>query len=137
MVRLTPVPPAGRDVPTRLRVVRRDQSEQWTRTFGKFPLQSIQYARDTRLLAERFVRLEFHFRLEVRSGGICYCQSRTLVRVGCWWLPLPVWLSPRVVAEEMPGQSPDQTRVRVTIKLPLVGMLLDYQGQMETQEILK
>jgi hypothetical protein len=118
-----------------LRTLCRDQREQWYRTFGTFPLQSIQYVRGPRLLAERFGRVEFRFRLEVRSGGIMYCQSRAAMQVGCWWLPLPVWLSPQVAAEEMPGQTPHQTRVHVTVRLPLAGMLLEYQGQMETQDI--
>jgi Domain of unknown function (DUF4166) len=129
------MPPAGHGVPTRLRRLRVQDGEQWNRTFGKFRLQSTQYARDTRLLAECFGRLEIRFRLEVRSGGICYCQCGAAVRVGSLWLPLPLWLSPRVAGEEMPGQTSNQTRVRVTVQLPLVGRALEYEGQMQTQEI--
>jgi hypothetical protein len=38
-----------------------------------------------------------------------------------------------VEAQEMPGDSEYQTRVRVTVRLPMVGLLIDYQGQMELE----
>jgi len=128
------MPPAGQNVPTRLRMLRRGECEEWLRSFGEFPLNSIQHIHTRSVLAERFGRFEVRFRVEVRSGGICYRQCRGAVRlIGCW-LPLPMWLSTRIDAAETPGQAPNRTRVHVTVRLPLAGLLLEYRGEMETQE---
>jgi hypothetical protein len=137
LAKWTGMPPAGHAVPTRLRRRCVEGGEQWDRTFGDFRLQSTQYVVAPRVLGERFGRLEFRFRLEVRSSGICYCQCGTAVRVGRMSLSLPGWLSPRVAGEEMPTPASHQVRVRVTVHLPLVGALLEYTGQINTQEIPK
>lgn len=129
------VPAAGHAVPTQLRRVHVQEGEQWNRMFGDFPLQSTQCALDGQLLAERFGRLELRFRLEVCCGGIRYCQCGAAIRGGWLSLRLPVWIIPRVTAEEMPAETPHQTRVRVKVRLPVVGTILEYQGQMQTQEM--
>jgi hypothetical protein len=127
------LPPASRGIPTRLHVRRHEQFEQWDRTFGKFAFQTTQHRRG-HILVERFGRLEFHFRLDVRGGGICYHQCGAAARIGSSWTPLPAWVCPRIAADEMPGETADQTRVHVTIRIPIIGALMDYQGQMRSQE---
>jgi Domain of unknown function (DUF4166) len=128
------LPPAGCGVPTRLQVRRGERSERWERLFGDFPLNSILQLRGRDVLVERFGRVEFHFRLGVIDGGIQYRQCGAAVLVGRWWMSLPRWLSPRIVAEEMPGDALGQTQVRVTIGIPIFGTLLEYRGRMQSLE---
>lgn len=134
LARWSKLPAAGNAVPTQLRVERTGNCEIWHRRFGSFPLDSTQYVQGPGILAERFGRIEFRFKVEARDGGIYFHQTRAFIRIGRCKLPLPAGLGPRVDAQEMPGDSPYQTRVRVTVRLPVVGLLIDYQGQMEPQE---
>lgn len=134
LVRRSKLPPAGRAVPTRLRVERRGSCEIWRREFGSFPLESTQHVPRAGILVERFGRIEFRFKVQARDGGIYFRQTRAAICVGrCMW-PLPAWLGPRVDAQEMPGDLEYQTRVRVTVRLPLIGLLINYQGEIDQPE---
>lgn len=128
------LPASGRAVPTRLRVERTGNCEIWRRNFGSFPLESTQHTPCERMLIERFGRIEFRFKVQVRNGGMHFHQTRVSIVVGPCKLLLPARLGPRVDAQEMPGDSEYETRVRVTVRLPIVGLLIDYQGQMGPQE---
>jgi len=136
LARRAGMPPPGRSVPTNLRIIRRGDKEEWSRTFGQFPLNSIQYARDG-LLGERFGRMEFWCKLEVRDGGICFLQRRAAICFGRRSLPLPVWVSPQVVGTEMPGRTADETRVCVSVSLRLIGKIFEYQGLMKIAEAVQ
>jgi Domain of unknown function (DUF4166) len=137
LVYLLRLPPAAQNVPTSLHVKSNNSHEHWSRTFGNFSLQTLQYSHDNHLLAERFGKLEFLFQLEVRAGGICFRQRRAAICLGRLRLPLLPSLSPKIFAEETPGKSENQTCVHVTVRLPLLGMLIDYQGQMHSPEVPK
>jgi len=134
LARWSKLPQGGKAVPTRLRVERVGDCEIWHRTFGSFPLESTQHVPCAGVLVERFGNIEFRFKIQVRDGGIHFHQTRVSLLVGRCKLPLPAWLGPRVEAQEMPGDSEYQTRVRVTVRLPIVGLLIDYQGQMAMRE---
>jgi len=134
--RFSKLPAAGRAVPTRLRVERVGNCEIWHRTFGTFPLESTQHVPCAGVLVEHFGSLIFRFKVQVRDGGIHFQQTRVSIRVGRCELPLPSWLGPRVDAQEMPEETENQTRVRVTVRLPIVGLLIDYQGRIEQPEIV-
>ncbi len=131
------LPPEGQNVPTHLHISSNNSQEHWSRSFGNFSLQTLQYLHSDRLLAECFGKLEFLFQLEVHAGGISFRQHRAAIRLGSLRLPLLSWLSPKIVAEEMPGTTEHQTCVHVTVRLPLLGMLIDYQGQMQSPEVPK
>lgn len=135
LARWSKLPAAGTAVPTRLRAERKGSYEIWHRTFGSFALESTQRVPCAGTLVERFGKIELRFKVEARDGGIHFCQTRAAICIGRCRLPLPAWLGPRVDAQEMPGNSEYQTRVRVTVRLPLVGLLIDYQGQIEQPEI--
>lgn len=135
LARLSKLPPDGRAVPTRLRVERMGSREFWRRNFGSFPLESTQHVPRDGILVERFGRIEFRFSAQARDGGIHFRQTRVAIVIGPCRMPLPAWLGPRVDAQEMPGNSEDQTRVRVTVRLALVGLLIDYQGRIEQLEM--
>src|SRR3954468_1420359 len=63
------LPPAGDDVPVRLRVVAVGGRERWIRHFGRHKLQSVQWAEDG-LLVESFGALRFGFRLTVEGPAL-------------------------------------------------------------------
>jgi len=136
LARWSKFPQAGKAVPTRLRVERVGSYEIWHRKFGTFPLESTQLVPCAGVLVERFGNIEFRFKVQVRDGGIHFHQTRASIFVGRCKLPLPAWLGPRVEAQEMPGEMEYQTRVRVTVRLPIVGLLVDYKGLMERQEVV-
>ncbi len=134
LARWSKIPPAGRALPTRLRVERKGSFEVWRRTFGSFPHVSTQQVSRAGTLVERFGGIEFCFKVQSRDSGIQFRQLRAAICVGRCKLPLPAWLGPRVDAQEMPGDLEYQTRVRVTVRLPLVGLLIDYQGEIDQPE---
>ena len=134
--RFSKLPAAGRAVPTRLSVERKGGGEIWRRKFATFPLESKQHVPRAGILVERFGTIEFRFKVQAMDGGIVFRQTRAAICVGRCRLPLPAWLGPRVDAQEMPGETENQTRVRVTVRLPIVGLLIDYQGRIEQPEIV-
>jgi len=115
LARWLKLPLAGTAVPTQLRVERKESCEIWRRKFGSFPLESTQHVPCAGRLFERFGKIEFRFKVDARDGGIRFHQIRAAICVGRCKLPLPAWLGPRVDAQEMPGETENQTRVRVTV----------------------
>lgn len=135
LARWSKLPPAGRAVPTRLRVERKGIHEIWRRSFGSFSLESTQHVPCAGTLVERFGRIEFRFKVQARDGGIHFHQTRAAICVGRCRFLVPACLGPRVDAQEMPGETKNQTRARVTVRLPIVGLLIDYQGKIDQPEI--
>lgn len=129
LARLFRLPPAAASVPTRLIIFADSGGETWQRTFGTHRLVSRQRNLSGRLLAERFGVLELWFRLDVVEGGIVYRQVGAAVRLGLWLARLPRWMSPHVVAQEMPAADNSRTtNVRVHVRVPLAGDLISYAG---------
>jgi hypothetical protein len=93
-------------------------------------LASTQFATDDGLLAERTGPLELRFRLHVVDGAIEYRQVAAALRWGPIVVRLPRFLEPRVAAFEEAIQA-DRTRIRVRCGLPLVGLLIGYDGFLE------
>ncbi len=104
------------------------------RRFGRQMLASIQSSTDSGLIVERFGCLELHVNLEVEYGGLRYHHMQTAIRVGGVRIRLPRWLAPCVDGSEKPAGAPNRTAVRVEVRLPLIGMLLSYDGVLETRE---
>ncbi len=128
------VPPAATAVPVQLLITPHRGGERWLRTFGNCPLVTTQREYRNRLLAERTGMIEFRFRLDVLPGGLCYRQIGAALRLGPWGIALPPWMSPQVEArEEANDADPNQTQVHVQVTLPLIGLLLSYEGCIRTQ----
>ena len=128
------LPMAGASVPVRLVVTPHLHGERWQRTFAERPLVSEQYAGPGGCLVERFGRLEVWFRLAIADGMLCFRQASVGLRFGALRVPLPRWLSPQITAREwtMPGQVCVQ--VAVSVRVPLLGLLLAYGGSMAIKE---
>ena len=99
--------------------------EIWRREFGANRLVTEQQAVDG-YLAESFGLVWLLFRLSVEDGALVYRQVRAWLQWGPVRVPLAAGLAPRVTARE--SGSDDGTRVFVEVKLPGVGPLITYQG---------
>jgi uncharacterized protein DUF4166 len=133
LARLCRLPEAGESVPVRLSVRREGPGERWVRSFGARRLVSSQHACADGLLAERFGPLELRFRLAPTARGLRYEQGGTALCAGPLHLPLPRWMAPRVTATEEAAPPGDRTRLRVTVSLPVVGLLLAYEGELAVE----
>ena len=121
------MPPASEAVAMQLVVAPVPRGEEWRRSFGAHPLVSTQLKHPTGLLAERMGAMEMRFALAVENGALGYRTRRVALCLGPLRLPLPRWLAPRVTAWEKPGAA-DQVQVTVESRLPLVGLLISYEG---------
>ena len=97
------IPAAGDAVPTRLVIAPNSDGQIWQRNFAGNRLVSFQYESPAGVLAERFGRLEFRFKLCVSARALCFHQVGASLRLGLLGLgplavPLPRWLAPQVAA---------------------------------------
>ena len=118
-------PPAGRDVPLKVEFALRGNREVWGRDFAGRAFVSSQEAgqrRFDRLLCERFGPFAFGIAL------VCDAERLTLVfrRWSMFGVPLPRALAPRATAYE--SAEDGRFRFFVEIKLPLIGLIVRYQG---------
>lgn len=101
--------------------------ETWRREFNGHSLLTFQSRDRQGRLLERFAGLEIRLRLTVENGGLIYHQVGAALWRGL--VPLPAFLAPRVVGSEMPD-GPDAVRVNVRVTMPLIGLLIAYEGRL-------
>lgn len=151
LARLVGLPGAAGKVPATLVIHRTADPpvERWSRSFGGEPLRSTMCAEGDRLVEDvgrlQLVyvptgvdgRLEFrHVRTRLRLG-IPRSRRRGrppplafLTRLAELRAPVPRWFAPRVTASVGATPAGDQLDVAVTIRAPLVGVLLTYTGRL-------
>ena len=122
------LPAAGEAVPVTLVVTPSAAGEEWRRTFAGKPLVTRQWLGPDGILVERAGLAEIRFRLEVRDGGLVFHQTGTTLRLGWLRFPLPRWLAPTVAARETPAGPSGGTAVSVRMTLPILGLLISYEG---------
>jgi len=99
--------------------------EQWLRLFGQVPFKTLQWANDG-CLVERVSRSETHLKLDAIDGALHYRTRCVALRLGPLRFQLPRWLAPRVTASET--QEGAGLRIHVDVVLPIVGLLIAYDG---------
>jgi hypothetical protein len=124
------LPGASPAVPVTLAITPSSAGEEWRRTFADMPLVTRQWSCRDGLLAEQAGLTELQFKLEVREGGLIFHHARSYLRLGWLRIPLPYWLAPTVTAREMPAWPPDGTEVSVQVHLPVLGVLISYEGRL-------
>jgi len=129
IARMAGMPPAGEAVPVALVVTVQPDAEEWRRTFGTFPLVSVQRI-DGGLVAERFGRVEVRFRLEAVDGALRYGFEDASLRLGPIRMSLPLAAS---AIERPHGKSAIDVSVDVAMKG--FGRLVAYEGTLTTIEI--
>ena len=115
------LPPAGTNVPVTLEVVVDGDREQWVRRFDAHLMQTWQW-QSGELLIEAGGPLRLGFELVPEQDRLRYRLRRA------WFclVPLPGFLAPRIEAIEV-GRE-DGWEVTVRFILPVVGLLIQYQG---------
>lgn len=123
------MPQAGRDRPVRIVIEATQKGELLSRYYPDCTLRTFQSC-ETRngqtLLGEKFGPFRLLIALTGHESG---CDFR-LVRWSLGPVPLPMALAPRLVANERLHDG--RHRFLVRISLPLIGLLLGYEGDVET-----
>jgi hypothetical protein len=125
------LPPAGDATPITLEVEQRSDVERWCRRFGERLLVTSQWA-DRGLLVENMGLFQCWFRLRAESGALVFEQVRATIGFRRFALPLPRFLSPRVIGRADPGGAEAQVDVR--IHAPIVGLLVSYEGAVTPED---
>lgn len=115
------LPPAGNQVPLSLRVRTDGDAERWVRRFGTHSLCSVQWQQGG-LLVERAGAIRFGLEVSLAGAGMRFRTRRV------WFLGVPLLrvLAPSVEADVVPDEQ--GWTIRVEVRLPLLGPLLQYEG---------
>ena len=116
------LPPAGEGVACRVEVEVEGECERWVRRFGEACLATLQWESGG-LLVEAAGPLRIGFRLAADPVGIRFEP----VRAWLYLVPLPCWLRPSVTASAT--ARPDGWWLEVSVVLPLLGLLVHYEGE--------
>jgi len=127
------MPPAADATPITLEVECAGGVERWKRDFDGRPLLTTQWA-DGGLLVENLGGVQCWFRLRVEDGGLIFEQVRTTIGLRRFAVPLPRFLSPRVVGRAEARERSAHAQVDVRIHAPLVGLLVSYEGAVTPDE---
>jgi hypothetical protein len=121
------LPPAG-DYDLLLVMTPHGDGQRWVRHFGKHLLTTTQS--DHRgLLVESSGPGSLGFELVVEGGALFFRPRRAWV-LG---VPVPLWLSPGIEVENVPAGS-GGWRVVVRFRLPLLGPVGEYEGEVTPEE---
>lgn len=122
-------PPLGK-MPVKVNVKITQSESVWTRSFGKFRFQSaLGCSLKTGLMYERIGPLRFYFKLRLSDETLHW----DINHITLFHIPLPRFFNPSMIAEE--SASLDGYYFKAYIKLPLFGVLLDYEGNLNSQAI--
>ena len=133
LARWSDLPPPSSSAETQLKIVSEAPGERWERRFAAKFFTTRQWLGSDGLLVERVGEWELHFQLRVNDGSLFYDQTSARLCVGKWSMPMPLACAPRVSACEIQDGA---TRVRITVKvtLPLIGILISYEGYLNVKE---
>ena len=123
------MPQAGRDRPVRIVIDATKKGELLSRFYPDCTLRTLQSCETRKgqvLLGEKFGPFRLLIALTGHERG---CDFQ-LVRWTLGPVPLPMALAPRLVANERLHKG--KHRFLVRISLPLIGLLLGYEGDVET-----
>lgn len=126
------MPTAAPATPIDLRVERRGPVERWHRRFGGLGLLTTQWA-DGAFLVEGMGLVQCWFRLRADAGALVFEQVRATLGWGRFTLRLPRALAPLVEGRAEPVGS--RVRVDVRIHVPLLGLLVAYEGEVTPEEV--
>lgn len=121
-------PATAAEIPVSVAMIPQAGREIWTRTFGTKSFTSIQSlgrARDAYLIVERFGLLAFALAL-VADGEHLILRPRRWTFLG---IPMPRALLPS--GDSFETEEGGRFRFNVTIKVPLIGLIVAYRGWLE------
>jgi hypothetical protein len=128
------LPKEAEDLPTTLRIVPMNGYERWERQFGNMTLTTTQWAEPEECMKERFRCLELRYRIDRQMQCVHHKQLSAALRYGRLRIALPRSLAPQVTGSETATATPNRVRVQVDVRLPLIGLLLSYDGEVDMLE---
>ena len=135
LARALRLPEEGSDLPTTLRIVPTPHgSDEWQRRFGASALTTTQRTLGSGWMSEQFNCLELRFRVDRTPVSVHHVQMSAACRFGLLRIPLPRCLAPHVVGSETTTTVPNRIRVQVEVRMPLIGVLLAYDGVVDMLE---
>jgi hypothetical protein len=117
------LPSQGTSVRLQLEVSAEGNRERWRRTFNGAPMQTCQWAHHG-WLVETAGPFRLGYRLAASREGLRF----DLQRAWFYFLPLPPAMAPKIQAVATGRQ--DGWSIRVRAELPVVGLLVQYEGEM-------
>jgi hypothetical protein len=114
-----------------LRIINVESAQRWERDFEGHQLSTLQWADPKGRLVERFGAWEFFFELQVQDAALCYVQCAARLRIGPLGISVPLAIAPRVTAR-VTCDHPTRVNVSVTVTLPGMGLLIAYDGQIDS-----
>jgi Domain of unknown function (DUF4166) len=131
---LLSLPADGDAVDVRLMVTRCGDREHWARQFAGRPLDSFLWRRPNGLLAEQMGPWEIQFHLANDRGTLSYHHGGARFCLGSIRIPVPRWCAPRVLASERSNCETGGIDCSVQVNLPLLGLLIAYDGTLHAVE---
>jgi len=129
------LPEEGSNLSTTLRIASMpDGGERWHRRFGASALTTTQRTLDNGWMSEQFQCLELRFRVDRTPVSVHHVQMNAACRFASLRVPLPRWLAPQVAGSETATSAPNRIRVQVEVRMPLLGVLLAYDGVVDMLE---
>lgn len=123
LCKLLKMPPQTDQVTLRVHGEHHDHEFFWNRTFGEFEMRS-HFVREGAYLVEKLGPLNMKLKLSVEGSTLHYRLQKTTF----WGIPIPALLAPKVIAKE--GEFEQFYRFSVYVRLPLIGLLVCYGGDM-------
>ena len=134
MAKILRMPAVGENVSVSLVVTAHPNGERWHRTFAGKPFITEQRDDGGKFLVERNKGVDVWFRLSVMDGALIYQQTKAALNIGHWHLPLPRRLSTYIVASERAATEKSSVQVSVRVTAPLIGLLIEYEGNIKMEE---
>jgi hypothetical protein len=125
IARIIGFPKTGNDIPVTVTLARQGNRELWQRNFDGQKFKSIQWAgqgRNAHLLMERFGAITVALALETRGAEL----HLTPVSGSLLGIPLPKFMLPH--GDTFETEQNNKFVFDVTIKAPLVGLIVAYRG---------
>jgi uncharacterized protein DUF4166 len=118
-------------VQLRLETTRHDVGERWARTFGTTPLVTQQQGLDGGELVESYGLAELVFQVRVVRQTLEFVLERAALTLGPLSLPM---CGLRITARVKASGRGEGAHLHVATYAPLVGLLLEYEGDVEREE---
>lgn len=125
------LPRAGRNVRTRLRVVRTESGEAWERHFRGVPFFTMQEPGEDSTFTEIIGPIALRMKLVVEDGCLLYQPVHASFKMGRLSIPIPRWCYSSSYAREMACPGSDEPSMIVSMSIPFLGLLVQYFGSMQ------
>ncbi len=126
------LPKAAKLADTSLKITTEGTGERWERQFDGEAFTTRQWIGKGGHLVERLGGCELYFKLRVEDGKLFYEQHAAKLCLGALSIPLPLTCAPHVSATEI-SDGRKSVLVSVTVTLPLVGLLIAYEGYLNVK----